>query len=127
MNNNQIRAERQEVVNLIKHFKGQGMSFRTIAPIINELGFKSVTGLVFDPSVLNKIFKNQRSYLDYKDNRVSSYDPNIENVPVSKPNIKFKVARYGDYVIRNEQLKEVLFRSKSCQETFEKYKELQTM
>ena len=122
--NNQIKAERQEVVNLILHFKAQKMSFRTMTPIINELGFKSVTGRVFDPSVLNKIFKNQGNYINYNP-YYRRLDIDLRKVDTTRPNLAFKVTSNGDFVIRNEQLKEVLFRSDSCKETFKKFKELQ--
>ena len=124
--NNQIKAERQEVVALILHFKSQKMSFRTMTPIINELGFLSLTGRVFDPSVLNKIFKAPKNYINYNPYyRRLDYD--LRKVDTTHPNLAFKVTSNGDFVIRNEQLKEVLFRSDSCKETFEKFKELQTM
>jgi len=120
----EVKAERQEVVNLIFHFKAQKMSFRTMTPIINELGFLSVTGRVFDPSVLNKIFKNQNNYINYNPSyRKLDYD--LRKISVTIPHIQFKVSSNGDFVIRNEQLKEVLFRSDSCKETFKKFKELQ--
>ena len=122
----EVKAERQEVVNLILHFKAQKMSFKTMTPLINELGFKSVTGRVFDPSVLNKIFKNQGNYINYNPYyRRLDYD--LRKVDTTRPNLAFKVTSNGDYVIRNEQLKEVLFRSDSCKETFKKFKELQTI
>ena len=122
--NNQTKAERQEVVTLILHFKAQKMSFKTMTPLINELGFKSVTGRVFDPSVLNKIFKNQDNYINYNPYyRRLDYD--LRKVDTTRPNLAFKVTSNGDFVIRNEQLKEVLFRSDSCKETFKKFKELQ--
>ena len=124
--NNQIKAERQEVVNLILHFKAQKMSFRTMTPIINELGFKSVTGRVFDPSVLNKIFKNQGNYINYNPS-YRKLDHDLRKINATIPHIAFKVSSSGDFVIRNEQLKEVLFRSDSCEETFNKFKELQTI
>ena len=122
----EVKAERQEVVNLILHFKGQGLSFRTMTPLINELGFLSVTRRVFDHSVLNKIFKNQGNYINYNPYyRRLDYD--LRKVDTTHPNLAFKVTSNGDYVIRNERLKEVLFRSDSCKETFNKFKELQTM
>ena len=120
----EVKAERQELVNLIFHFKAQKMSFKTMTPLINELGFKSVTGRVFDPSVLNKIFKNQDNYINYNPYyRRLDYD--LRKVDTTRPNLAFKVTSNGDFVIRNEQLKEVLFRSDSCEETFNKFKELQ--
>ena len=120
----EVKAERQEVVNLILHFKAQKMSFRTMTPIINELGFKSLTGRIFDHSVLNKIFKAPKNYINYNPYyRRLDYD--LRKVDTTHPNLAFKVTSNGDFVIRNEQLKEVLFRSHSCEETFEKFKGLQ--
>lgn len=122
----EVKAERQEVVNLILHFKAQKMSFRTMTPIINELGFLSLTGRIFDHSVLNKIFKAPKNYINYNPYyRKLDYD--LRKISVTIPHVQFKVSSCGDFVIRNEQLKEVLFRSDSCEETFEKFKELQTI
>ena len=122
----EVKAERQELVNLIFHFNGQGLYFRTMTEFINEIGFLSLTGRVFDHSVLNKIFKAPKNYINYNPYyRRLDYD--LRKVDTTRPNLAFKVTSNGHYVIRNEQLKEVLFRSDSCEETFEKFKELQTI
>ena len=123
MNNNNNK-ERQEVIDLILHFKAQKMSFRTMTPLINNLGFRSLTGRIFDPSVLNKIYKNQNEYLNYNPNyRKLEFD--LRKAVQTIPYIVLKVASDGHYVIRNEQLNTVVFRSENAQEAFEKYKEIQ--
>ena len=124
MNNNNNNKERQDVIDLILHFKAQKMAFRTMTPLINELGFRSLTGRIFDPSVLNKIYKNQNEYLNYNPSyRKLEFD--LRKVLQSIPYIVLKVASNGHYVIRNERLNTVIFRSENSQEAFEKYKEIQ--